>query len=249
MEVKRAAAVLGVLGIIFSTSLRAEEVLTLRLPPEMVENGFAKHLLPRFTLRSRIRVDPVQGEAGAMAGLAVGGGLPVFMDQAGQVFHLVFLDAGMTAEIQSFADWLQSGPGRAAIEAFPIGGTPLYRPVAVQEDAEKHPTFDGDAARGLALAKLHCQRCHVVDPSKPFAGIGSSPSFAAMRSFMDWEQQFSKFYMANPHRGLITVKDVATPREVVPIAPIVLTLEQIDDILSYVNSLTPKDLGAPLQSR
>lgn len=253
MEVKQLAFFLTTLMVTLATSVRAEEPPTLGMPVEMIENGFAKHLLPRFALRSRIRLTPVPEQTGATMELALTpqGDDALFADDKGRMFGVTALSATAAPTVQTFVDWLRSDVGQAAIAAFPLGQAPLYTPVTKAEEPDAVWRFDGDIDNGLALSRKHCQRCHVVHPSKPFAGIGSTPSFAALKSIPEWQETFTAFYLANPHRGLIEVEGLTDPEtddRPLPIAPIVVTLDQIDDILAYLNSLKPKDLGAPVRA-
>ena len=113
---------------------------------------------------------------------------------------------------------------------------------------EKEFVFEGDIKNGLLVSQKHCKRCHVVDDNA-FAGIDSSPSFHAMRSFEDWEERFRAFWTVSPHLNVISIKEVhdaGSKLSPVVIAPIELSLDDIDDILSYVSKIKPKDLGKPI---
>ena len=70
-----------------------------------------------------------------------------------------------------------------------------------------------------------------------------------MRSFEDWEERFRAFWTVSPHLNVISIKDVydaGSKFSPVVIAPIELTLDEVDDILSYVSKIKPKDLGKPI---
>ena len=41
-------------------------------------------------------------------------------------------------------------------------------------------------ARGSDIARQHCTRCHVVPDINPYVGIGSTPSFSAMKWLEGW---------------------------------------------------------------
>lgn len=82
------------------------------------------------------------------------------------------------------------------------------------------------------------------------SGIGSAPSFAVMRSFADWDSRFSAFFALKPHPAFTQVEGVTDPfpPELPPaIAPIELTLEELEAIVAYVAALPPADLGKPLE--
>ena len=82
--------------------------------------------------------------------------------------------------------------------------------------------------------------------------IGSTPSFALMRTFPDWQQRFETFFILKPHPAFTQVADVTEPfgsSLPSPIAPIEVTLDEIDAITAYVATIPPADLGAPIQSQ
>ncbi len=230
-----------------------EVVLRLRAAPALVESGLVRYLLPRFRFKTRIRVVPVEGAAEAdlaLTPLAEGRVIATETDGATS-YRLAILatDPERRARAERFLEWLLSPPGRAAIEAFPPGRPPLYAPAARQEEVVEAPVIDGSAARGLELSRRYCVRCHVVEESNRLTGIESTPSFMAMRSFDDWYETFRDFWSANPHRALISMQGLTDKKRAespVPIAPITLTLDDVDDILAYIEQLPPKDLGAPL---
>ncbi|WP_153769636.1 hypothetical protein [Labrenzia sp. CE80] len=94
--------------------------------------------------------------------------------------------------------------------------------------------------RGLALSKLHCARCHIVDESDRFTGTSSTPSFKIMIEFLnDWEERFVSFMARNPHPAHIRL-DGDDPRpEHLPatIREMILSLDDIEAILAYVNQM------------
>jgi mono/diheme cytochrome c family protein len=47
--------------------------------------------------------------------------------------------------------------------------------------------------RGLKVVREHCTRCHVVPGINPYGGIGSTPSFSAMKWLDDWAYRFKFF--------------------------------------------------------
>ncbi len=222
--------------------------LRLAAPPEMVESGFFKHLLPRFKLKHRIAVEPVAPGAEAELVLsAEGQGVRVFADGQGAEYRLRLTGGGAQAE--TFRKWLRSAPGRAAIEGFPRDGPPAYVTEFAAEAVEAGPEIDGDAVLGAKLALVHCGRCHVVDHRNPMGGIGSTPSFAAMRARPHWVDLFGKYWSENPHPSFTEVVGVTKPFDkthVSHIVPVQITLEEIDAILAFVETLEPLNLGAPV---
>lgn len=244
---------LSLAPVIVSGPVRAEDgPLRLAAPPEMVESGFLRHLLPRFTLKHRIAVEPVAPDAPADMVLGTGGeGVPVFAEarEGGRRYRLRLV--GGDARAERFLEWLTSPPGRAAIEGFPRGGPPLYTASVAEEVAEAAPEITGDAARGAELALVHCGRCHVIDERNRMAGIGSTPSFGALRALDDWHERFSSYYARNPHPSFTEIVGVTPPFTAdrpTHVQPVTLSLEDVDDILAFVETIEPKFLGAPVRS-
>lgn len=100
------------------------------------------------------------------------------------------------------------------------------------------PGEAASAAEGLAFARTHCQRCHVVEPASPFAGIGSTPSFALLMSLPDGADRFATFFARRPHPALVRMAGVEPPTPLPPsAAAIEMTAEQLDDLLAYVRGL------------
>jgi mono/diheme cytochrome c family protein len=110
--------------------------------------------------------------------------------------------------------------------------------------------FDGDPALGKRVSLLQCGRCHVVAPETRMGAIGSTPSFAVLRTFADWDARFQSFFALKPHAAFTQVAGVTAPFAIhlpSPIAPIEVTLEELEAIIAYVAGLAPADLGAPIQ--
>ena len=42
--------------------------------------------------------------------------------------------------------------------------------------------------RGENLVRQHCTRCHVVGDMNRYGGIGSTPSFGAIKTMPDWKE-------------------------------------------------------------
>lgn len=107
-----------------------------------------------------------------------------------------------------------------------------------------------DYAPGEKLTLLHCGRCHVVSMRNRFGGIGSTPSFAAMRTADDWEERFRAFYALNPHPAFTQVAGVTppfVPERPSPIHPVELTPDEIETIIQFTRTIEPKDLGAEVR--
>lgn len=222
----------------------AQDDLGLQAPQAVTDSGLLKYLLPRFSLKTGIRVTP--DADGDMVLTDGGDGVPVL--QRGDVVYT--LSTGNDAREQRFKDWLTSEIGIRTIESFaPADGDPFTAPLPVLAE-ETVLVFDGDPEAGAALSLTHCGRCHVIGPQNALNSIGSTPSFAVLRAMRDWDNKFLSFYVLRPH-GVFTQIDGLTqpfdPAVPPPIAPVRLTPEELDAILAYVAQVEPADLGAPLQ--
>jgi mono/diheme cytochrome c family protein len=101
-------------------------------------------------------------------------------------------------------------------------------------------------APGEKLTLFHCGRCHVISERNKYGGIGSTPSFGALRTLEDWELRFAAFWTLNPHPAFTQVEGVTEPfpaHRPSPIHPVELTLDEIDRIIAYARTIPPKDLG------
>lgn len=239
--------VLGAFG-----SARAEAAtksFRLSAPDALVESGILKHLLPRFSLKTQIRVELVGAAAPADARLAAGGlGTAVFSG-LDETWHLEIL-AGDNAHLERFADWITGDVGRKTIDSFQPDGRPLFTAAVAGPKDEEAVVLAGDAAEGEKLSVLHCGRCHMVNEATRLTTIGSSPSFAVMRSFADWQARFEAFFALNPHPAFTVIDGVTEPFDITrpsPIVPVEITLEELEAILAFVSRIAPADLGAPIQ--
>jgi len=228
--------------------VRADD-LRLAAPEDLRDSGFLAYVLPRFKLKHRIAVDPVaEGAKADMAlGPGTGQGVEVFADAQGTVYRLHLITD--TPETETFRDWLQSAPGKAAITGWPRGGPPVYDTELAAAAAPSAPDLNGDAVLGAKLALVHCARCHVVDARNRMGGIGSTPSFAAMRGRAHWVELFRAYWSHNPHPSFTEVIGVTEPfgdDNVSHVAPVRITLEEIEAIVAFVATLKPLDLGGPL---
>lgn len=213
----------------------------------MLAEGLDKQLLPRFRFKHRIDIAPVTEGA---ADMALGDtGTQVFATIGGDP---VRLDIATDSDgARTFLDWLRSAPGKAAIESFAPNGTQVYTTEAAVPTIEARETFDGDRETGSRLALVHCGRCHVVDERNRMGGIGSTPSFAALRGRENWSDLFRKFFLENPHPSFTQVEGVTEPFDpnvAVHVAPVEITMDEIEAITAFVATLEPKNLGARVQS-
>ncbi len=237
---------LVICGALFAAPVLAqEESFTLEAPSAFQDSGFLRYLLPRFSLKTDIKIQLV--EEGALARFGVEG-TPVFREGA-QVWRFA---AGGSTAAERFETWLLSETGKRRIEGFAPNGSAVFQARIEKAAVAKLKPLKGDAALGARVSLEKCGRCHVVHESNRMKAIGSTPSFALMRGFEDWRRRYEAFYLLNPHPAFTQVFEVTDPFAAhlpSPIAPIEVTLNEIAAIVAYVASLQPVDLGSPIQSQ
>ena len=231
-------------------NLSSEEI-HLHFPEELLMVEFDKHILPRFKFKTQIKIKAVNFFENSDASIGIKtNGISIFSDLNDIIYkiELITSEEAKLKKIDKFIDWLKSTSGISAIEGFQFNEVPIFKAILSEKKEKKEFVFEGDSKNGLLISQKHCKRCHVVDDNA-FAGIDSSPSFHAMRSFEDWEERFRAFWTVSPHLNVISITEVydaGSNLSPVVIAPIELTLDEVDDILSYVSKIVPKDLGKPI---
>ena len=232
------------LSLLASASpIAAQEALGLAAPAAVVESGLLDYLLPRFSLKTGVRV--VADPEGAMSLSEIPPGTPVFAG-AGVTWHL---RPGDDPRAARFLDWLTSDIGKRTVDSFEAGGAHPFSADLAAPQEKVTVDYAGDARRGAEVSQVQCGRCHVIGTQDRNKGIGSTPSFAVLRSFEDWDDRFMTFYVRKPHAAFTQVAGVTEPFDVSrpsPIAPVELEPEDIDAILAFVAAIGPADLGAPL---
>jgi len=96
---------------------------------------------------------------------------------------------------------------------------------------------------GRQLVREHCTRCHVIADINPYGGIGSTPSFEAMKNLPDWRMRFEVFFTLPPHPSVVRVEGISEERpENLPAFSheIILTPTDVENILVYVDTLERK---------
>jgi len=238
--------VLIVITLLATTSALAQDkAFRLNAPDALVDTGFLKHLLPRFSLKTGIRVmitpDNAQAELGPQ-------GVPVF-SQEGQIWALSKTNGPYT---DAFKKWLLSDIGKRTIEAFSPDGVAMFSADVTVKKQVQAIVVTGNVAEGEQVSLRQCGRCHVVNETNKMNAIGSTPSFALMRNFDDWLSRFETFFLLKPHPAFTQVAEVTEPFPDYlpsPIAPIEVTLDQIEAITAYVATIEPADLGDPIQTQ
>lgn len=240
------------LALILSGALpgRAEEARDFGLfaAPEIATSGLLDYIVPRFTLKTGRRVRLVEAGADARLGPADGSGQAV-MARAGVTYALT-LDSDNPAA-RRFADWLGSGIGQTTLAAFAPGEGPPFEGVAKAAEVAE-VSFAGDAALGRTVAETHCARCHRVAPEATGIGIGSTPSFAALKALPDWAERFGAFPALNPHPAFLRVEGLSPPFDPArppPIVPVTLSMDEVAAVQAYVAGLEAADLGGEIVNR
>lgn len=220
---------------------------TLAVTPEVQETGVVKFFLPRFSLKHGVRVTVLEDSAGAAAVL-VEGGERVAFSRGGVNYGITVVDTG-DPHIATFADWLTGEIGQRTVLSFKQDGKALFELPVVAAVVEEDEVLGGDAARGAELSLVACGRCHVVGEINRMKGIGSTPSFAVLRSLDNWMERFTAFYALNPHPSFTVIPDLTEPFDETrpsPISPVTLTLEELENIVAYAATVVPADLGKPI---
>ena len=225
--------------------------LNLMVAPELDSSGLMAFLLPRFSLKTSVKVHAEPLFSGAVSGAAMqlqpDTGAPVLSGQ-GQTYGLTPPDPGNKAA-RRFFDWVMSDIGQRTINQFAPDGAQMFTGAAGSKVAAQTVAPIGDVLRGEILAYANCGRCHVIGARNRMNGIGSTPSFALLRGFDDWEDRFRAFYALNPHPSFTQIAGVTAPfnqSRPPPISPLLMTQRELDDIVAYTAGITPLDLGAPL---
>lgn len=226
----------------------AQDDRTVRLyaPEALTATDVMDYILPRFTLKTRVRVELV--DSAESADIVLGDAGRALFDGPAQTWHMDVRSPDHAAT-DRFADWLSGDIGRNTVLAYAPEGAPLFTEPAAQERAVAAVEMSGDAELGHAVSVAKCTRCHAVDDETRSAGIGSTPSFGVLRALPDWEARFTAFYALNPHPAFTIVKDVTPPFDESrpsPIVPIAMTLDEVEAVLAYVAGMPAADLGAPL---
>ncbi len=234
------------LSLLAAQGLADERLVRLFAPPALIDSGVIKHAMPRFSLKTQVRVEVVDDPA--EADLVLGPEGRALFEGAGAIWHLTVQSDGDTGT-EKLTGWLLSEVGMRTITSFAPDGTELFKPPSEQEVEIAAVAYDGDAVLGLDVSRTRCARCHVIDEATRKTSIGSTPSFFVLRSFGDWEERFAAFYALNPHPAFTQVDGITPPFPIdrpSPIHPIELSIEDLKAVIAYVAALPPADLGAPL---
>ncbi|MCT4556470.1 MAG: cytochrome c [Pelagimonas sp.] len=223
-----------------------DRLVRIYAPDALIESGLLKHILPRFSLKTQVRTQMVPPD---QADLSFGPTGRAAFEGLGETWHLKLTPDHRPA--QRLAEWILSDVGQRTVTGFAPQGAALFTPPQLRTVAAQPAAPDQDAVIGRALSETKCGRCHRVGRGG-VAGIGSTPSFAVLRSLPDWEDRFSTFYVLNPHQSFTIIEEVTDPFPIdrpATIHPVTMTLEDLTAIMAFVTAMGAADLGAPLQSK
>ena len=223
-----------------------DKLVRLAATEGLIESGLLGHILPRFTLKTQVRVEVTDNIQDA--DLVFGPVGPALFQSADDVWHMDIRSPDHRGT-RRFADWLNSEIGQRTIYGYAPEGVALFSPPLTRSVEVAAVTLEGDAELGLEISRTQCARCHAINEAGRKNDIGSSPSFYVLRSLPDWQERFEAFYVLNPHPSFTQIADVTEPFPAdrpSPIVPVELTLEDLDAVLAYVSALAAADLGSPL---
>ncbi len=241
-------------GPLAAPLLGAPREVRLYAAPELRQSGLLEYVLPRFKLKTQIRVVLLPGPEGAEVVLASGapeGVAALFEGPQGIYAAWAPAPAPETAA-QRFLSWLSSDIGARTVAAFTKDGVQQFFPLERTPEVEEIYLPDGDPQAGRALALRNCGRCHVIGEENRMKGIESTPSFPVLRTLADWQLRFVTYYQRPPHPPFSQIEGLTEPFDVMKppsIAPLALSLDEYNDILAFVARIAPADLGAPLELR
>lgn len=222
----------------------SQEAIGLAAPADVNGSGLLQHILPRFSLKTGIRV--IADDAGVMVLETAPPGDPVFA-RGEVIYHLRIEDSDRQAR---FLEWLKSDIGKRTVESFVPAQGETFSASFDLAVVEADDIIDGDTQLGETLSMTHCGRCHVVGPKNRMNGLGSTPSFAVLRAMPDWSRRFEAFFALNPHPAFTQIDGLTPPfdpERPSPIHPVEMTLDDLDAILAFVSRIDAADLGAPLK--
>jgi hypothetical protein len=235
------------LALILGSPVAAQDkAFQLAAPASLIESGLLKYVLPRFSLKTQTRITLV--DEGAASDARFGDEGAVAFEGLGRVWRF---RVGDDPDAQRFGDWLRSDVGRETVDSYEVDGAALFTSEVKVVKVVAEVTFDGDALRGESASHTHCGRCHVISDKNRMNSIGSTPSFAVLRTLSNWQDRFQTFYVLNPHPSFTQIAELTEPFDPTrpsPIKAVEMTLDDLENILAYVQGITPADLGRSMEA-
>lgn len=242
----------GILSVCFGISAgegRATEGFRLGAPAPLMDSGLLDYVLPRFSLKTGVRIKVVDMGVSADILLAPDAEGPRVFSGPKATWRMQ-INTPSHEGAAEFADWLASDIGQRTVTSYQVEGVALFQLPAAEEQEAVEVSFEGDPALGQDLSVVHCARCHAVNEATRMNAMASTPSFAVLRAMADWDRRFQTFYILNPHPAFTQIADVTDPFPInrpSPITPMEITIDDLEAILAYVAGMPPADLGAPIE--
>ena len=189
MPVRRMGGTIALCILLLAQTAAAEERrIVLAASTGLTESGFLKYVLPRFSLKTGVRVTPVELEEGIQVDVLLGpadtvkeGRAAMRADKTLYLVRAAEGGAGRPEHAKRFVDWLLSKVGQRTVESFRSDGRQVYIAAASAKVRKARVRLKGDLALGERLSLRHCGRCHVIGPKNRMGGLGSTPSFGVSR--------------------------------------------------------------------
>jgi len=230
--------------------------IVLASPADVAETEFWSYVLPRFKLKTGIKV--VLGTTD-QADVLIFNDLNVPEPNSGRRLMVHGKrNQGYSVELQSdsayairFVDWLLSEIGQRTLTGYRESDKQVYFPAAPDDLVEDVVIMTGNIVVGEDVSIRKCGRCHLVSEKNKYGGIESTPSFPALRTLKDWREKFAVFWTLNPHPSFTQIEEITEPFDPAyppHIYPIFLTIEEVENIGAFMETITPADLGDPIRT-
>ena len=106
-------SILGLcLGLLPASAGAEDRIVRLHAPPALTQTGLLSYILPRFSLKTQVRVEPVEDPAAADIVLGAEG--PALFKGAGRVWHMSLAAPGDEVTVE-----LLRGPSFAGAQVAP----------------------------------------------------------------------------------------------------------------------------------
>ncbi|MBX2856819.1 MAG: hypothetical protein KTR21_17665 [Rhodobacteraceae bacterium] len=252
----------GLLPVSAAAQEVSGDTVTVAVAPEWIDTGLIAWITPRFRFKTRVTIEaaPYAPSGAADPDLLIISAAdapetsaprtPIASRDGAQYVAIALRDGEQGRNAKKLVSWLVSSAGSRAIQKFAPETGPAFGPPGDAAPAQTAAAATPQTDQGEKLALQHCGRCHVINEKNKYGGIGSTPSFGALRTIPNWRAKFDAFWTLNPHPSFTQIDGVTEPfpEERPPhIAPIELSLEEAAAIAAFAASMAPKDLGGEVK--
>lgn len=166
--------ILCVLGCVLlpALALADDRLVRVYAPDQLVETGVLKFALPRFSLKTQVRIELVDDPT--KADLRLGPDGRALFSGLGDTWHME-VAVGDHPGTKRLADWLTSDVGKRTILGFAPDGAALFTPPEIVEPTAVVVEASGESQLGLDVSRRDCARCHRVDEDR-MAGSDPRPA-------------------------------------------------------------------------